>query len=29
MTFAGLKTDKDIEDVLAYIAQFDETGAKK
>lgn len=29
MAFAGLTNDKDIEDVLAYIAQFDEAGKKK
>lgn len=29
MAFAGLPNDKDIEDVLAYIGQFDETGKKK
>jgi cytochrome c len=29
MTFAGLKSDKDIADVIAYIAQYDRSGAKK
>ena len=29
MAFAGLQTDKEIEDVLAYISQFDATGKKK
>jgi len=29
MAFAGLKDPADIEDVIAYIKQFDEKGAKK
>jgi cytochrome c len=29
MTFAGLKSDKEIADVIAYIAQYDRSGAKK
>jgi cytochrome c len=29
MTFAGLKSEKDIDDVIAYIAQYDSSGAKK
>jgi cytochrome c len=29
MTFAGFKNDKDIADVIAYIAQYDRSGAKK
>lgn len=28
MAFAGLKADEDIADVIAYIAQFDASGAK-
>ncbi|MCW2315218.1 cytochrome c [Rhodoblastus acidophilus] len=29
MTFAGIKSDKEIADVIAYIAQYDRSGAKK
>ena len=29
MTFAGIKNDKEIADVIAYIAQYDRSGAKK
>jgi cytochrome c len=29
MTFAGLKSDKEIADVIAYISQYDRSGAKK
>jgi cytochrome c len=29
MVFAGLRTDKQIEDLTAYLKQFDETGATK
>ncbi len=29
MTFKGLKNDKDVEDVIAYISQFDSSGGKK
>ncbi len=29
MTFAGLNSEKDIADVIAYIGQFDSSGAKK
>lgn len=28
MTFTGLKSDKDIADVIAYMAQFDTSGAE-
>ncbi|MDJ1158668.1 cytochrome c family protein [Chelatococcus sp. SYSU_G07232] len=29
MVFAGLKTDKEIDDVVAYLKQFDADGKKK
>ena len=29
MTFAGIKSEKDIDDVIAYISQYDRSGAKK
>lgn len=29
MTFAGIKSDKEIADVIAYIGQYDRSGAKK
>ncbi len=29
MTFAGLSSETDIDNVIAYLAQFDESGKKK
>jgi cytochrome c len=29
MTFAGLNSEKDIDDVIAYISQYDRSGGKK